>query len=362
MPAKRIVWSIAVGCVGILLSGCVVLTVPGSPVDTSSRGVAVDSTGTPALWAHLQSREGGETDGTYYRPFVAVLPFVDDSGFRRGVWTLENDMPHLLTVEMEPRAVWRMVPSEAVAEVAHKPRRWRDAAAVETGSVLRADIVVLGTILDLNMERLHVGDPLIGGYKSFKGVAELELTAMRVEDGSAIGTVHSREEVIDRGLGLDLLGKPREQDYQFMNLGSMAFGSEAFRETALGQATVMVMGDLVGKLAHLVEPRALEASGDRSRVLSAFGEEIFIGLGSANGVHAGYRFTVRPDPARAQRDGLDPDGVVGVVEILDVIGAGISRVRAVGASEGIRVGDRLDLIQAGPRPEAEPEQGDETRE
>ena len=115
-----------------------------------------------------------------------------------------------------------------------------------------------------------------------------------------------------------------------MNLGSMTFGSEEFRETAIGQATVTVMADLVGKLAHLVKPRALETGDDGARVLSVFGEEIFIGLGSANGVHPGYRFTVHPSPARAERDGLDPVGVVGVIEILDVIGARISRVRAVG--------------------------------
>ena len=355
MPANRVARSMAARWAGLLLCGCATLTPPDPSADRGVHGGPADSTGTPALWAYLQSREEPQLEAAYYRPFVAVLPFVDESGFRRGVWPLQHDMPRLLTTQMEPRATWRMVPYEAVAEVAGKPRRWREAEALQTGSALRADIVVLGTVLDLNMERLHVGDPLVGGYKSFKGVAEVELTAMRVEDGSAIGTVHSREETVDRGLGLDLLGKPREQDQQFMNLSGMAFGSEAFRETAIGQATVTVMGDLIGKLSRLVEPRPLEISDDGATVLSAFGEEIFIGLGSANGVHPGYRFTVHPDPARVERDGLDPEGVVGVVEILDVIGASISRVRAVGDARLIQVGDRLNLIQATPPPEVAPE-------
>lgn len=306
-----------------------------------------DSALTPSLTRYLQSR--GVDDATaYYRPHIAVLPFADDSGFRRGIWDVEHEFPRLLTAVMEGGSMWRMVPYEAVIEVVGKPRRWRDRDAVEAGQVLRADVVLLGSILDLNMERLHVGDPLVGGYKSYKGTAELEVTAYRVDDGSAVGAVHGREESTQRGLGLDLLGKPREQDYQFANLNKMAFGSEEFRETAVGQAVVAVIDEVVEKLATKLRPEGVELADEAPRVLSVYGDEIFINLGSENAVRRGYRFAVIPGPARRQRDGLDGEVPVGVVEVLDVIGARVSRVRALGDRQRVEPGDELRQIDQRP--------------
>lgn len=342
---RTIQWFAAAGlAIGAVACSAVTPVLGGRDASGAS---GVDSTYAPALTRYLESR-GAETDTSYYSPFIAVLPFSDESGFRRGIWDVEHEFAAHLSARMEGSPLWRVVPYEAVAEVVDGPRTWRDPDLGGAGRRLQADIVLVGTILDLNMERLHVGDPLVGGYKSYKGTAEIEVTAYRVDDGSAMGTSHGREETTDRGLGLDLLGKPREQDYQFVNLDQMAFGSEEFSQTAIGQAVVAVMDEVVEKLGEELRPEGVELAGEMARILSVYGDEIFINLGSENALRRGYRFAVTPGHERCRRDGLDSEAPVGVVEVLDVIGARVSRVRALGDQHLIEADDELHQIDQHP--------------
>ena len=308
--------------------------------------VTVPSSGA-LLQGHLEQRVAGD-EVAAYRPWVAVLPFEDDSGFREGVWDLASEVPRMLSSEMESVTAWRVVPFAVVEEVAGGgDPPWTDAELRRIGGLLQAGVLARGVLLDYNMERLHVGDPLIGGYKSYKGVSELEIHLVRVADLSRIGSAHSRQEVIDRGLGLDLLGKPRRQDYQFANLGEMTYGSEEFRNTAIGQATVQSMEDLLQKAAPLLRPGVRIDSG-AAEVLSVSGSEIFINVGSENGVHPGYRFAVFP---AAGRQDLDPDGRIAVVEVREIIGARVSRAAVLSEAGRVGPGDRIELV---PSPEPPP--------
>ncbi|MFH1568449.1 MAG: hypothetical protein ABIL09_10680 [Gemmatimonadota bacterium] len=302
-----------------------------------------DSTSAAALTDYLVGRaaSGGSESS---RLWVAVLPFGNESGFRRGVWDLEQEVPRMLTSVLTGQVPWGVVPFEAVVAASGGKAPQRPVELQRLGSTLRADILIQGTLLDLDMERLHVGDPLLAGYKSYRGVAELEITALRVVDGSAAGSAHSRQEILERGLGLDLLGKPREQDYQFANLDRLRFGSDEFRKTALGQAVVAAMDEVAVELTRSMRPGGLEVTGEPPQVLSVYGEEIFINLGSENGVHRGYRFAVLPAPGSSRREGAEDGAPVGVVEVQDVIGARVSRVRALGSQAQIAPGDGLQLI------------------
>ena len=325
----------------LALAGCLP-KVLGGPAPGGSHGAETgDQPPGARLQAYLDQRSTGG-DEAAYRPWVAVLPFEDDSGFRDGVWDLVREVPRMLSSEMEEVTAWRVVPFAAVDEVAGggKPR-WTDEELRRIGGILQAEVLARGTLLDYNMERLHVGDPLIGGYKSYKGVAEMEVHLVRVADLGRIGSAHSRQETIDRGLGLDLLGKPRKQDYQFANLGEMAYGSEEFRATAIGQATVEAMEDLVEKSVPLVRPTGIRIGSATPEILSVSGEEMFINMGSENGVHRGYRFSVLP---AAGRNDLDPGRRIAVIEVREVIGTRVSRVAALSGAGQIQAGDRIELI------------------
>ena len=334
----------------VLLSSLILLALGGClpKILTERSGVSAGSgedtdrsAGAALLQGYLEGRASAGDDVESYRPWIAVLPFEDDSGFREGVWDLADEVPRMLSSEMEAATAWRVVPFAVVEHVAGGGGPpWTDAELGRIGGVLLAEVLARGVLLDYNMERLHVGDPLIGGYKSYKGLSEMEVQLIRVADLTRIGSAHSRQEVIDRGLGLDLLGKPRRQDYQFANLGETVYGSEEFRSTAIGQATVQSMEDLLQKAAQLVRPGVRIDSGP-AQILSVSGSEIYINIGSENGVHPGYRFSVSP---AAGRQDLDLDRPIAVVEVREIIGNRVSRVEALSGSGGIGVGDRIELI------------------
>lgn len=329
---------------------CAPLTQPvqmPSPEEIAEAAAAAEAT---PLERYLQSR-GARSEPDRYRPWIAVLPARDDSGFEEGVWELGQDLPRLLAAELARSTSWHVIPYEAVREaVGELPERWVDPDLGRIGSTLQADVLLAGTLLDYNMERLHVGDPLVGGYKSYKGLAELEFNVLDGADLSRIGSIHARDETIDRDLALDILGRPREQDIGFFNLDRMVYGGDEFRNTALGKATLKAMEEVGQKLAGLLQPRGLQLSAGRPEILSVFGDEIYINVGSENGVHRGYRFAVYPGEKRT--GDLPPEQSIGVVEVVEVISSRVARVRALSGDElavgELAVGDRIQLIMAEP--------------
>ena len=165
------------------------------------------------------------------------------------------------------------------------------------------------------------------------------------EDLARIGTIHARDETVDRDLGLDLLGKPRQQDVAFFTLDRMAYGGEEFRRTAIGQATLKAMEVVIQELGKTIQPRGIQVIEGKPEILSVFGDEVYINVGSENGVQRGYRFAVYPGEKR-QGD-VDPEQVVAVIEVREVISSRVSRVQVVSGGSAA-VGDRIQLIMAGP--------------
>jgi hypothetical protein len=327
---------------------CAPLTLPESQLVQASTPADTIAAGTAAVSAldhylHLKSLQGDTTGVS--RPYIAVLPFSDESGFRQGVWDVEHEMAHLLSAKMAIQPEWHAVPYEAVAQVVGKSRKIKKDQALLAGRRLEADFVIMARLLDYDLRRLSVGDPMLGGYKSYAGVAEIELRVLRVHDESEFDLLHTRKEFIDRDLGLDLLGKPRDRDLQFVNLDKIPFGSADFDSTAIGEATQDAMGELVNKLIEMIKPSGLHLEGELAQILSVYGDEIYINIGSENGLHSGYRFGVYPAPERSSSEMLDALKRVALVEVKEVIGARLSRVTVLEGKEWIKVGDRLQLIQ-----------------
>ena len=315
--------------------GCAPLTPPVDAPRATGNAVAGE-TGPAALETYRLERAAQPDTAAVTLPYVAVLPFEDRSDFRKGIWSLESEMGRYLSRRMQGYSLWAVVPFAAVEEALEG----FEGSALDVGRALDADIVVHGVVADYNLERLAVGDPLLGGYKSYKGTAKMELRAWRVADGRALGPLFTTQEPIDRGLGLDLLGKPREQDTQFINLRNMDFASEEFLETALGQATTLGFDDLIAQLTGAIKPSPLAVGGEPGRILSMHEEEIYINLGSENGIFAGFRFEVYPGP---EREG--GAGRIGVIEVDQVIGNRLSSVRLISGAGAVRAGDLLQVAE-----------------
>ena len=123
----------------------------------------------------------------------------------------------------------------------------------------------------------------------------------------------------------------------------MVFGSEEFRSTMIGQATMAAVEDVIGQLIALFQPNELELAGRVAEIISVYGTDVFINIGSESGVRAGYRFVVLPGLQRVQEEGTDAQMPLGIVEVQKIIGARLSSVRVLEGRGTIRARDRLTL-------------------
>ncbi|MBM3279145.1 MAG: hypothetical protein FJY95_13835 [Candidatus Handelsmanbacteria bacterium] len=336
---------------GMLGIGCAPLTLPAPPATGAvADSAAADSAPVSALERYLHLRQLKTDSTAVVLPYMAVLPFADQSGFREGVWDVEHEMARLLSARMSLQPDWHTVPYEAVGEVVGKTRKIKQEQALLAGRRLEADFVILGRLLDYDLRRLSVGDPMLGGYKSYAGVAEIELRVLRVHDESEFDLLRTRKETIDRGVGLDLFGKPRDRDLQFVNLGKIPFGSPDFDSTAIGEATRETMSELINRLIEMIKPSGLRLEGELAQILSVYGDEVYINIGSENGLHSGYRFGVYPGVERVASEVLDGLRRVAVVQVKEVIGARLASVLVLEGKEWIKAGDRLQLIQGEEEP------------
>jgi len=292
------------------------------------------------LAEHLESRQTAASDSAEatYRPWVVVAPFYEDAGFRDDVFDLPRDLPRMLEPLLAARDICRVVPAAAVeVAVAGRDHRWVESHQQELSDMLMADFLVVGALHTYKFERLHVGNPLVAGYKSYVGTVELSARMFGGSPLGLIGSVQITRESQNRGLGLDLLGKPREGDEQFNRLEHMRFDSDEFRATALGEATVQALQQLATELDQLLRPGELTDLDEEPQILSVFGDEVFINLGHTHGVRLGYRFTVSGSAH------VDPP----VVEVRDVISDNVSRVVALRGGGLIEPGQRVELIGVG---------------
>jgi hypothetical protein len=334
-------WCLAVGVL-VLMTGCAQLTsVVHSWRTGERRGMGEGDPAQLAAWEdYLSNRAVVANSGDPRDMWVAVLPFRNNASFPTDFWDLEQEMAQMMSAEMTGLPGWQVVPPLAVMHVTGDSPPRDPAQILEVGRSLQADLVLVGTIDKFDAGRFSAGDPLLGGYKSYTGTAHLTVNALRVADGTDLGAVDTRQEVVERGVGLDLLGKPREQDLGFTGLRTMDFGSEEFQTTPIGQATVQAVADLGTQLASLVRLSRPRLEGLTPEILSVHDSEVFINIGSANGVYRSCRFNVFPGPTQPA------SGPLGVVEVEEVVGAGLSRVLVLEGAGRIQVGNVLRLMEA----------------
>ena len=341
---------LAGGFLILFFFSCAPLTQLENPTAIGGDGKEGSGEQGKALKAYLIQRKLAADSSSVAPQYIAVLPFSDKSGFRRGIWDLEAEMARMFSGRLAayPLPNWRVVPYEAVAEAVGKTGKMDLGQLLEINRVLRADMILLSTLNDYDLKRVSVGDPLLGGYKSYTGSAAIDMQAVWIHDQQEAGFVSASREIVDRDLGLDLLGKPRDQDIQFLNLKEIPFASEDFIATPIGQATVEVMDELMPKLEELIKPSGLNLGNHPAEILSIYEEEIYINIGSENRLRLGLRFEIYPGPKRAIEENLDTLQPIGVLEVQEIIGVRLSKVRVLQGRDHIQPGDRLKLLDNEP--------------
>ncbi len=283
---------------------------------------------------------------------VAVLPFYDDSGYR-GPWDLRTEVPEMLG-DMIMDDYFYVVPMDSVLEAMPKPpkknifqkflalfsnrrtnqRVMSDLEVIAIARKVNADYAITGILDDFKFRRQGGGDVLIGGYKQYTTNVEMShVRILRVADGTPLGTVSGQADSKEGGLGLELLGKPRELDYEFYSLDSLDFGSKRFLGTLMGVTAVDAINKVHREIrAVLTLPDTSFYAEKQFKVTTAGGGRVMIDAGMADGVNPGDRFRVF-----ASESGI----LVGKINVTEVLADHISNAEIIEGQDEIRKGDMI---------------------
>lgn len=300
------------------------------------------------LVALVFSMNGDMADGA--GKTVAVFPFYDDSGYR-GPWQLYRDVPEMLG-DMLYDDYFTVIPMDSVFTALpgqkersglakffdifrnkkHTQKIMSDLEILTYARKLRADYAITGIVDDFTYSRKGAGDVYIGGYKSY--VAKVKVShvrVLRVNDGVPLGTVEGESEQKERGLGLEIMGKPRRRDLEFYSLDSLDFGAKRFLGTLMGEAAVDALNKVQKEIRAIVTlPDTNWYAEKQFKIISVSDREVNINAGSADGVIPGDKFRVF-----TAESGI----LVGKINITSVWADHISKGEILEGREGIRLND-----------------------
>ena len=281
---------------------------------------------------------------------VVILPFYDDSGYR-GPWQLHYEVPEMLG-DMIIDDYFYVVPMDSVIEamvtkkkkstltkffnlfrnIKVEQKLLSDLEVVTVGRKFDADYAIFGIIDEFKFKRQGAGDVIIGGYKSYQAKVELNgVRVLRVSDGTPLGTVRGVAEKNERGLGLEIMGKPRKRDLEFYSLDSLDFRSKRFLNTLMGQATIEALNKVQKEVRAIITlPDTAWYAEKKFRVVSSSDGIISINAGSADGIRAGDKFRVF-----ASESGI----LVGKINVTTVWADHLSKAEVLEGRDAIRDDD-----------------------
>lgn len=249
---------------------------------------------------------------------LMFVPFNDNSGFS-GKWNLAIDVPRFFTVYHKERFRIGVISPVSVKRFAAE--QLFDTTKFSTPFQIKkfaehfhVRYVVAAEITEFSISRFMVSEVQLAGYEAFSAAVSLRFT---LYDAARLGT--SREGVMyegeadgivkDRALGLTLFGKQTDRTNQYFSLDEIAFGTETFNKTIIGEALLKCADDMSTKLEraiplliskNVVLPSSMiidSTSTDSSITLKRQlinGEivivddgEVFINLGSQDGIKIG---------------------------------------------------------------------------
>lgn len=282
---------------------------------------------------------------------IVLMPFYDESGYH-GPWKLRYEIPIMLGDMLEDD-YYRIVPMDSVVACMEKPKRpsafskfirifmnkknrqklMTDGEILDIARKLDSDIVVTGILEDFTYSRLGGGEPMIGGYKSYKAKVKVEqVRILNVANGQQLGrSIKGESDKTDRGLGLELFGKERKRDLEFYGLDSLDFGSKRFLASLMGQVTVEALNKVQKEIRAVISlPDTNWYSYKKFRVLLIEQSIVTINAGSGDGIKAGDRFRVYT---------FDSGVPVGKISVTTVWGDHISKAEIIEGKDEIRQND-----------------------
>ena len=310
---------------------------------------------------------------SFSRSGFVFIPFEDRSGFE-GKWNVGTDVPRFLAAYVKERyaipTVSPVVVKNFLEETGQRAgNEDRVTFWVDLYRRFRIRYLIAGSVDLFEVNRFTTGQPLLGGYEAFKGgvrvtfrVYDLDRTAVsaspvQILKGEADG------EFSDRSLSITLFGKPSDRTMEFRELERIAFGSEEFQRTVIGQALFKLgerfslelenampvikiwsatSPDSLLALVQALDTLSLSMKQETLRGIVVFmeGTSAFINLGSEDGMKVRQKVSVYKEGSSPG----DEANRVGELEITDVRGPHLSLTRIVSGEGTIRKNDAVFTV------------------
>lgn len=303
---------------------------------------------------------------------LLFIPFKDNSSFK-GKWNISVDVPRYFSVYGRERfRVGTVSPASVLstAKAAGKDTTTlNDLSSLhELAAHFKTRYIITGTIEEFSITRFMVSEVQLAGYEAFAAEVKIKLTLF---DAAQFGA--SRQAIVyegeaegivkDKGLGITLFGKQTDRTNQYWSLDEIAFGSEQFGKTIIGEAMLKCAEDLSTKLE-----RAIPSLVSKSVVLSSSvvldsiqtdssiilkrqlingeivlvdNDEVFINLGIADGIRVGDILPVfnRGDEIRDPKTNVllgTKDEKVGEIQITELRAEHLALATIVSGKDSIQ--------------------------
>ncbi len=237
----------------------------------------------------------------------AFLPFYDSEKFK-GVWNIKKDIPEFLSLQSAKSSSHCSILPFSDSEYFLKEKRifsyeFNDLDLLqELAEILPAQYLLLGDIRSFGISRFGVITPMVGGYQSYSMETKINIKIFKKDTHSFMHEFVLRAKIIDRDLGLTLLGGPGGPDRGFRELEKISFQSPSFQQTIIGKALMEIHKQLLPILDSLCTmgktsspPDSLPMTSGKllqGKILLVENNEVYLNLGSKDGLLSGEEFEV----------------------------------------------------------------------
>lgn len=272
---------------------------------------------------------------------LAIAPFLNESRYKGG-WKIEEGFPRLLGIRLKELGGYRVIGVDEIKEKIPKgvkPKKlWDPKIMAKIGEELGAEAIVIGRIRRFSIAHRSIGFPAIAGYHMYEVRIEVEIKVLRCDDGTELSGGLAKGSKEEGGGEVALFGGPPivgQRPFELWALDKMEFGGKEYMGTMIGKATEEAILAMIEIVEKGIPPEARpDRRKIRGQVLMVKDGEIYISVGSADGIRPGDLLFVYEegeeirDPKTGEVLGR-AENLVGKVEVLVVLAEKLSKAKEV---------------------------------
>ena len=286
---------------------------------------------------------------------IAVLPFLNKSGFEHDHWDITRGIVEALSDSLSYLEGIAIATPENIEKARAKLGESRTLLKNlvylrKLARELHCRALIFGDITEFTITRFGAGNPILAGYESYEAAIGIQYFFYDDAEGALSEGLPCHAAIKDRYLGVTLLGKPSERSISYDELDRMPFGSREFYRTIIGRALTSLKASFYARVSGalgLHENDELEEYVE-AKVLLVQGNDVYLNAGSDDNVSVGDVLSVYTkgealrDPESGEIIGY-ADKQVAKIKILQIRDAHLSLAKLVESEGTIHAKDSVRI-------------------